>query len=102
MVFLDDLKELTLYKKPFCLPIDEENIRKGSAIFLISPNSETSISMMNYPYLINKMNSFNSYYLERNANYYINQETGQLENIDDSDQYLQEVTEDEFYGMAVE
>lgn len=93
MVFLDDLKEMTLYKKPFVLPIDEENIRKGSAIFLVSPNAETSKAMMNYPYMINKMNTFNGYYLEKNANYYINQE-GNLVPIDRDDEYLHEVSED--------
>lgn len=94
MVFLDDLKEMTLYKKPFVLPIDEENIRKGSAIFLVSPNAETSKAMMNYPYMINKMNTFNGYYLEKNANYYINQE-GNLIPIDRDDEYLHEVSEEE-------
>ena len=55
MVFLDDLKDLVLYKKPFVLPINEKNIKKGSAIFLISPNFSTSMKAMQAPYLVNKM-----------------------------------------------
>ena len=65
MVFLDDLKDLVLYKKPFVLPINEKNIKKGSAIYLISPNLSTSIKIMNAPYLVNKMSIYQSYYLSK-------------------------------------
>lgn len=101
MVFLDDLKDLVLYKKPFVLPIDEKHIRSGSLIYLVSPNAEASNKMMNYPYLINKMSTYNSYYIERNALYYINQE-GCLEEPEDRGEYLTEVSEEyleeKFFG----
>ena len=94
MVFLDDLKDLVLYKKPFVLPINEKNIKKGSAIYLISPNLSTSTKVMNAPYLVNKMSIYQSYYLEKNANYYINKE-GFLQDVDDADEFLCEVGEDD-------
>ena len=94
MVFLDDLKDLVLYKKPFILPIEEKNIRSGSAIFLITPNYESTKNVLDRPYLINKMKAFQSYYLEKNANYVINQE-GYLENITDDNEYLCEVSEED-------
>lgn len=92
MVFLDDLKDLVLYKKPFILPVEEKNIRSGSAIFLITPNYESTVNTLSRPYLINKMKAYQSYYIERNANYVINHE-GKLQNITDEDEYLCEVSE---------
>lgn len=94
MVFLDDLKDLVLYKKPFILPVEEKNIRSGSAVFLVTPNYESTKNVLSRPYLINKMKAYQSYYLERNANYYINQE-GCLQNVTDQDEYLHEVSEED-------
>ena len=93
MVFLSDLKDLVIYNKPFVLPINEKNIKEGAAIFLITPNYESTKNIMALPYLVNKMKTYQSYYLEKNANYYINQE-GFLQNVTDSDEYLYEVSED--------
>ena len=94
MVFLDDLKDLVLYKKPFVLPINEKTIKKGSAIFLISPSFSASVKSIRSPYLVNKMDVFQSYYLEKNANYYINKE-GFLQDIESTDEYLYEVGEND-------
>ena len=94
MVFLDDLKDLVLYKKPFVLPINEKTIKKGSAIFLISPSFSASVKSIKSPYLVNKMDVFQSYYLEKNANYYINKE-GFLQDIESTDEYLHEVGEND-------
>lgn len=94
MVFLDDLKDLVLYKKPFVLPINEKTIKKGSAIFLISPSFSASVKSIKSPYLVNKMDVFQSYYLEKNANYYINKE-GFLQDIEYTDEYLYEVGEND-------
>lgn len=70
MVVLDDLKDLTLYKKPFFLPIDENDKKHNSLIMLLTPNYQSSINAMNAPYLINRR-YFESYYLERNIYRYI-------------------------------
>ena len=94
MVFFFVLFDLVLYKKPFILPVEQKNIRSGSAIFLVTPNYKSTKNVLSRPYLVNKMKAYQSYYLERNANYYINQE-GCLENITDQDEYLCEVSEED-------
>jgi hypothetical protein len=47
------------------------------------------------------MNAYQSYYLEKNANYYINKE-GYLEDADNDTEYLHEVSEEELDRMVVE
>lgn len=71
MVVIDDLKNLTLYKKQFFLPIDENDKKKNSAIMLLTPNYQSSIKAMDMPYMINRR-YFESYYLEKNIYRYIN------------------------------
>lgn len=78
MVVLDDLKNLVLYKKPFFLPIDENDKRHNSLIMLLTPNYQSSINTMNAPYLINRR-YFESYYLEKNIYRYIKQQEGTQE-----------------------
>lgn len=98
MKTLEELKDLKLYKSPFILPVTDEDRRKGSLIFLISPNMDASGRLMSIPYGINKMNIFHSYYLEKQVGYYITEE-GKLK-FDDSDSvYLTEVSEDDLDEM---
>lgn len=73
MYFLDELKDLKLYRNKFLLPINEQNKKKNSVAFLLTPNYASSKSMMNHELLVNKY--FNSYYMERAAMYYINGST---------------------------
>ena len=91
MVLLDDLKDLTLYKKSFFLPIELKNKRKGSAIMLLTPNYRSSIDAMNLPYAINK-NYFESYYIEKSVTRYIKNES--VYKIEDPGEYLFEISKD--------
>ena len=79
MLYLKDLKYNKLYKKQFFLPIDLSNKKKGSAILLLTPNYESSNSLMNNKFVINKMKSFESYYIERDILYTIQNESHRLE-----------------------
>lgn len=79
MIFLDELEYMKLYKKPFHLPINEKNKKKNSAIFLLTPSIEKSIELLNNPLLINKK-YFNSYFIEKDITYYINQEGYMIQN----------------------
>ena len=88
MVSLDDVKDLMLYKRPFFLPVDPKNKKKGSAIMLLSPNYKSSMNMMNAPYIINKR-SFESYYIEKSIQRYIKNES--VYDMDDPGEYLYEV-----------
>lgn len=96
MVVLDDLKDLTLYKKPFFLPIDENDKKHNSLIMLLTPNYQSSINAMNAPYLINRR-YFESYYLERNIYRYISSKGNMPEfkmAIPTNEEYLFNVPED--------
>lgn len=64
MVSLDDLKELVLYKKPFYLPIDLKDKRRGSTIMLMTPSFQSSKSSMTAPYMVNRR-YFESYFIEK-------------------------------------
>ena len=71
MIFLEEMKNLKIYKKPFFLPYIDTNKKNGSAIFLLTPNYQSSKKCMNLPYMINR-NKYQSYYVEKNVNYFIN------------------------------
>lgn len=69
MIFLDEIKDLKIYRKQFILPMREgNNFKTGSVIFLLTPNRLSSMNMMRYPLAFNKKNAFQSYYMERNVN----------------------------------
>ncbi|MFZ2965576.1 MAG: hypothetical protein WA079_01245, partial [Leuconostoc falkenbergense] len=71
-VFLDKVKPLRLVKTPFFTPVNKDNKRFGSAIFLFSPNRNSSINLMkpDFP-MIKNLNMFNSLYIEKNVVRYI-------------------------------
>lgn len=73
MIFVDELKDFKVYSKPFYLPINEKNRKIGSAIYLLTPNYQSSINLLNSPFIINN-NTFQSYYMEKNVNYFLMQE----------------------------
>lgn len=80
MIYLDDLKYMKLYKKPFMLPINKEDKKHGSAILLLTPNYESSNSLMNHSLALNKpVTTFQSYYVEKDIMYTINNESRHLE-----------------------
>lgn len=70
MIFVDEMKDLRIYTKPFHLPINEKNKKKGSAVYLLTPNHESSMNLLKSPLLINNNGSYKSYYMEKNVNYY--------------------------------
>ena len=67
MITIDEMKDLKVYRKPFYLPTSDKD-KTGSAIFLMTPNLESSKNLMNSPLFINRKNSFQSYYMEKNVN----------------------------------
>lgn len=80
MIFIDELKPMKLYKRPFYLPIDMSNKKKGNVAFLLTPNYESSAKILNNPMINGKY--YNAYYIEKDITYYINQE-GYLDTLDD-------------------
>lgn len=76
MIFTKDMKNLKIYKRQLFLPTlensDTPNKKTKSVIFLLTPNRESSLSIMRNPLFINKRR-YISYYIERDMTYYINQ-----------------------------
>lgn len=87
MYFLDELKNLRMYKKPFYLPLNMDNKRIGSCAFLLTPNIESTKRFLTNSIFVNRY--YNSYYIERAVMYYINNESGNLESFED-DGYITE------------
>lgn len=80
MFFLDDLKYMKLYKKQFILPIDKKDKLHNSAILLLTPNYESSKALMNHPLIVRRpINAYQSYYIEKDIMYTINNESRNLE-----------------------
>lgn len=71
-MYIEELKELQLYNRDFYAPIEKSNKNKGSCVFLLTPNKEGSISLMNSPKMTNP-NWFRGYYMERDIDLIINQ-----------------------------
>ena len=71
-IYLDDIKDMRLTRTPFYLPINEENKKKNSSIFLMTPNLDSSIQLMQHPLTINR-NLFESYYIEKDIAFILNE-----------------------------
>lgn len=92
MIYIDEIKDLKIYKHNFLLPRNGNDKRKNNAIFLLTPNYESSKNLINHPLMIN--NYYNSYFLDKNVSLYIN-EYGNLSRIPESEEYIHEsVSED--------
>ena len=87
MRFIQELKNLRLYSasKVFYSPVDAKNKKKGAAIFMLTPNIESSEWVMQLPYMHNP-NNFNSYYISRDVTAYIDSK----DNIDEDGESVSE------------
>ena len=86
MIFIKDMKNMKIYKKPFFLPTMEtessSNKKTGSIIYLLTPNRTSSLNLMTHPLTINRMR-YRSYYIERDLTYFISSKV--LNSNDDED-----------------
>ena len=85
MVSLNDIKDLTLYKKQFYLPIDLNNKKNGAAITLLTPNFQSSMIAMTAPFTVNHR-YYESYYVEKAITKLIQNES--VVNMEDSGEYI--------------
>ena len=60
-IYIDELKELQLYNRDFFAPIEKSNKKKGSCVFLLTPDQKSSFSLIGHPKMSN-FNMFESYY----------------------------------------
>lgn len=82
MLFLDETAYMKLLKKKALLPINMEDKKNGSLIYLMTPNIQSSISLINNDLFINKNRSFQSYYVSKDVSYYINSKNYLQESMD--------------------
>lgn len=96
MIFVDEMKDLKMYTKSFYLPITEKNKKKGSAVYLLTPNLKSSMNLLKSPLLINNNGSYRSYYMEKNVNYYFMNE-GYFTVDNRSEKYIHGIEENVLY-----
>ena len=63
---LDELKNLQLYQGRFFYPLNKVDRKRGSIIYLLTPNIESSIKIMNNDMASQNIPYFKAYYLEKN------------------------------------
>lgn len=83
MIYIDELKNMKMYKRKFRLSINEKDKRKGSAVILLTPDIDGSINTINHPLIINKYHK--GYYIERNIMYFVNNENTIIKNANELD-----------------
>lgn len=94
MIFLDELKPLRIYNSKFLLPIVDKNKYKGSIVFLLTPDYTSSNNFLHHPLLDHRF--YESYYIEKEINYIINNENNTIDlNQDIPYNVLNESTETE-------
>ena len=71
MILIDKMKDLKIYKTPTFLPTKVDNKKKGCTIYLLTPNYNSSIKLMQHPLFVNKKR-YESYFLQRDVAFYIN------------------------------
>ena len=98
MIFVDQMKNLKIYRRPMFLPTLETDKKKHSAVFLLTPNYESSKKLINHPMIINRKR-FESYYLEQDLTYYITGKTGKKIIKED---YVREYTVEDMYHNLCE
>lgn len=98
MIFIDQMKDLKIYKRPMYLPTVDGDKKNGSAVLLLTPDYDSSRGMITNPLLINKMR-FQSYYMDPNVSYYIN---GKVAKGKEAEDYIQEMSVLDTYHNLVE
>lgn len=100
MILLDNLKPLKIYKRPLFLPTMEDDKKKKSVIYLLTPNYESSKALMTSPMLINRLR-FASYYIEKDLTYFISSKV--MNKVDDvTESYVRNFTESDIYHSLCE
>ena len=79
-IHVNDLKNLKMYRgsNKLFIPLDKDDNKKGSLIYLLTPDISSSIDMINNPMIINR-NWFKSYYVDKSINAIIKADTGEIQ-----------------------
>lgn len=80
-LFLNELKPLRVYNGPYYYPIDMKDRSKNSIVYLLTPNTESTVALLNSNNNNLNKNTFNSYFLEKNIQFIINKSVSENSNI---------------------
>lgn len=85
MIHLHELKPLKLYNgnNKLIIPLSKNSKRKGSAIFLMTPNYMSSIEMIGHPSLYSRIDWFYSYYMEKSINAVLSESTNTIDHFEE-------------------
>ena len=93
MIFIDKMKDLKIYKKPFYLPTVDKDKKKKSSVLLLTPNYASSVKLIKSNLTVNRLR-FQSYYLFKDAIYCI---YGKQSKSYEEEDYVRESTVEEMY-----
>ena len=94
-IHVNDLKDLKMYRgsNKLFVPLDKDNNKKGSLIYLLTPDINSSINMINSPMIVNR-GWFKSYYVDKSINAIIKSDTGEIkEFVEYKDSNLESLSE---------
>lgn len=79
-IHINDMKNLKMYKgnNKLFLPLAKDDNKKGSLIYLLTPDISSSIDMINNNMTMNR-NWFRSYYVDKSINAIIKPDTGEIQ-----------------------
>ena len=81
-ICIDEMEHLRLYNREIYLPVNDDRRKHGSLVALMTPNLTSSKMLMEDPRFKGKIN-FQSYYIERDISYYIQNESNSMSRITD-------------------
>ena len=79
-IHINDLKNLKMYRgtNKLFVPLTQDSNKKGSLIYLLTPDLQSSINMINSNMIINRK-WFRSYYVDKSINAIIKSDTGEIQ-----------------------
>ena len=87
---LDEVKDLKIYNQGFYMPVNDDDRKNGSLVFLMTPSLSASkralynLSFTNLgPSSIKGLNNFPNYYMEKDISFYLNESTHIANKIND-------------------
>lgn len=92
-IHVHELKQLKMYnsKNKLIIPLSDNDNKKESVIYLLTPNIESSVNMIKSNTIINR-NWFKSYYLEKSINTILNS-GNYIEKIEeDTDEFIDQIS----------
>lgn len=78
-IHINNMKNLKMYRgnNQLFIPLDKEDNKHGSLVYLLTPDISSSIDMINSPMIINRK-WFESYYIDKSVKVIINYDTGDI------------------------